>query len=158
MVRSTYRVQAAGGITVGDDLQRRVGAVRQVRPEHLRVERDVREAERAQPRQAEGWHEGDVEVAARVVAQAQEDLDGGLAVAHGQGDGEGALGQRQHGAVGGLGPAAAGELGHRVLDEAAARGVVELEVGGREGHEGGEGDERELHGDAGRGWLRWCTK
>lgn len=146
--RTTYSVESTVGITVGHNLQSRVHAVRERNTERLLVERDVRETESTQSGEAEGRDKGDVEVVARVVTETQEHLDGRLAVAHGQGDRDGILRQGQHRPLGGLAHSTAGERGHGVLIEATARGVVELEVGGRERNQSGEGEERELHGDS----------
>lgn len=103
----------------------------------------MRETERAEPGHLEGMHEGDVIVVTRVGAEREQDLDGGLTVAHFQGDGEGA-GDGDLSAVGRLAHAAAGEIGHGVFVEAAGGGVLELEVGGGQGGQG-EGEEGELH-------------
>lgn len=100
----------------------------------------MRKTERAQSRHAEGVDEGDVEVLARVGAQSQEHLDGGLGMAHLQGDWERAVGQRDLGALSGRRRAAAGVDGHRVDDSLAAVRVDEFEMGGHERDEGSQED------------------
>ncbi|KAH0543188.1 hypothetical protein FGG08_002449 [Glutinoglossum americanum] len=87
------------------------------------------DAERAVALLLEGGEQDVVEGAADVVADAKEDLDQGLVVAHGEGDGAGG-GQGPVGAVGGGGEGGAGEGAELVFVEAAGWGVVEDEVGG----------------------------
>jgi hypothetical protein len=98
---------------------------------------------------AEGLEQRDVEVRAGVVAEADEELDGGLVVPHKEVQGEAGWGD--FGAVQGGGIlAAAGEGGEGVFVEAAGGGEFELEVGGDEGE---QGEEREEDGDMHCGLL-----
>ena len=106
---------------------------------HAKVLRnaDTAEAEFPQPFFLHGGHQDGVEVAAGVVTEGEEDLDGGTVVAHCHLDGSAV--QRPCGTVGADGGAAAGEGTLLFFVGFAGRGELEGEVSGDEGGEEREG-------------------
>lgn len=120
----THVVQSTVRIAVGDDLDSGVDALGNTGD---RAQVQILHTESTKSFLAERLLDNDTEVAAGLVAQSQEDFDGGFIVTHGQGDGEGRHGDggtvRRDGIL-----TTAGECAEGVFIEATGRREVELEV------------------------------
>lgn len=119
----TYVVQSSIRIAIRHHLQSGIGPVLDIGGQI-----DEANAEFANAEDLEGRVDGDVEVAARVVAQGQQSLDGGLLMLHVQLDG--AAGEGKLGTIVGDGILTpAGELGQHVLVITAGAWGDDLKVG-----------------------------
>lgn len=130
-------------MTIRDDLDSRIVAVLDAQ---VLGNFDTTEAEFAQTFLLDGRDQDGVEVAPGVIAEGDEDLDGGARMSHCQLDGTAVEGPC--GTGGANGGAAAGEGALVFFIGFALRGEFQSEVGGDEGGQQGKGQEDELHDDS----------